>query len=227
MNENRSTFMRLVMIGAGGHARVLHALAEAAGHQIIGICDPALVRSGKTVWRGSHVLGGDEALEKLNPSDVAVVNGIGHLVGAQHRQLVFERIKQRGYYFPPLVHPVAWVADSVKLAEGVQVMAGAIIQPDSCIGMNTIVNTKASIDHDCHIGAHVHIAPGATLCGGVSVGEGAFIGAGATLVQKIKVGKQAVVGAGTTLLKTLMDREKFSDRHDRFVENLASGPNNL
>jgi UDP-perosamine 4-acetyltransferase len=203
MTMNLSKGLQLVLIGAGGHARVVQALAQSAGHCIVGVCDPTLRENGLSNWRNISVFGDDEALRDLDPGKFGIINGIGQVVGSTQRMKVFERIKQMGFSFPFLVHPMAWVAQGTELEEGVQIMAGAIVQPDCRIGINSIINTKASIDHDCKIGAHVHVAPGATLCGGVSVGDGAFIGANATLLPGIRIGSKTIVGAGTTVLKPL------------------------
>lgn len=194
----------LVMVGAGGHAKVLQALALAAGHSVAGVCDPQLAGQGQSHWRGLPVLGGDEALEQFDPATVGLINGIGQLVRSQARQDVYRRLRRAGFDFPVLVHPTAWVAPTAQLAQGVQVMAGAVVQPDCSIGENSIINTRAGIDHDCIIGAHVHVAPGATLCGGVRVGDGAFIATGATVIHGITVGGNTVVGAGATLVRDLV-----------------------
>ena len=194
----------LVMMGAGGHAKVLHALAIALGHNIVGVCDPQLFQEGQSHWRGVPVLGGDEALAQVDSAAVGLINGIGQLVGGTRaRKEIYERLRQAGFSFPALVHPAAWICPSAKLTQGVQIMAGAVVQPECCIGENSIINTHASIDHDCVIGAHVHIAPGATLCGNVRVSDGAFIAAGATLIQGVTVGLGAVVGAGSILTRDL------------------------
>jgi sugar O-acyltransferase (sialic acid O-acetyltransferase NeuD family) len=195
--------LRLVMLGAGGHAGVLHSLLVAGGHQLAGVCDPGLDAQGVQFWNGVPVLGADDALLKFFTAEVGLINGLGQLVGDSRRQALFRRFSGLGYIFPPLVHPAAWVAPGVVLEPGVQVMAGAVIQPNCTIGANTIVNTRAGIDHDCRIGAHVHIAPGATLCGGVAVADGAFVGAGATIIQGIAVGAQAVIGAGATVVRNV------------------------
>lgn len=195
----------LVLLGAGGHAKVVHALAEAAGRRIVGVCDPALVEAGVIAWRGIPVLGGDDALEGMNTADVELINGIGQLVGSPLRRTVFQRAKRLGFHFPPLVHPFAWVAGQVLLGEGVHVMAGAVVQPDCVIGENSVINTRAAVDHDCVVRAHVHIAPGATLCGAVIVGEDAFVGAGCTVIQGISIGRRGIVGAGAVVVKDLGD----------------------
>jgi sugar O-acyltransferase (sialic acid O-acetyltransferase NeuD family) len=198
-----SLALPLVLLGAGGHAKVVLSLARAAGFALHGVCDPALARQGVAQWRGVPVLGGDEALDTLEPSTVALANGIGQLVQGTLRRNLYERLARQGFRFPALMHPHAWVDASAMLADGVQVMAGAVIQADCRVGENTIVNTHASLDHDCCIGAHVHIAPGACLCGTVSVGEGAFVGSGATVLPNLALGERTVVAAGATLARSL------------------------
>lgn len=193
----------VVILGAGGHAKVLLSLLRAIGAEIRGVCDPGLTASGVAVWREVAVLGGDEVLDGLDPTSIALVNGMGQVVGSNRRQSLFVALQARGFQFPTLVHPAAWVDPSVALQAGVQVMAGAVIQPDSTIGANTIVNTGARVDHDCIIGEHVHIAPGAVLCGSVRVAPGAFIGAGATVIQGLSIGEGCVVGAGAVVVRDL------------------------
>lgn len=193
----------LVLIGAGGHGRVLAALLRASGHSVLGVCDPMLVVHSVSRWENLDVLGDDSALKLLPPDRVALVLGVGQLAANTVRERLYVSLRARGYAFPALVHPSAWVAPGVVLGEGVQVMAGAVIQPGCEIGENSIVNTRAGVDHDCRIGCDVHIAPGATLCGTVTVEDGAFIGAGATVIQGLNVGARAVVGAGVTLVRSL------------------------
>jgi sugar O-acyltransferase (sialic acid O-acetyltransferase NeuD family) len=199
-----STAVRpLVLLGAGGHARVLVALAHAAGHSMLGVCDPMLAADGITRWENLDVLGDDNALDRMPPDRVALVLGIGKLATSNSRERLYTTWRARGYDFPAFVHPSAWIAPSVVLCDGVQVMAGVVIQPGCSIGENSIVNTRAGIDHDCIIGRDVHVAPGATLCGNVTIEDGAFIGAGATVIQGIRVGARAVIGAGVTLVKNI------------------------
>ncbi|HEY8608890.1 MAG TPA: acetyltransferase [Noviherbaspirillum sp.] len=195
--------MPLVLLGAGGHARVLLALARAAGMPLYGVCDPGLAAQSVKQWDGLQVLGGDDALDRLDPARTGLINGVGQLVGAQGRRKLYDACRAKGFGFPVLVHPAAWVAPNAELAQGVQVMAGAVVQPGSRIGENSVVNTRAGIDHDCVIGAHVHIAPGAILCGGVGVGDRAFVGAGATVIQGLQVGEDAVLAAGAVLVRNL------------------------
>lgn len=206
MNTAQPESAALILLGAGGHARVLQALVQALGHRLIGVVDPVLARQGPASWRGLAVLavlGDDDALLARGPGEAGLVNGIGPVPHQRTRQSVHERFHAAGFHFPSLVHPHAWVAPDVVLADGVQVMAGAVVQPACRLGSGSTLNTGSRIDHDCEIGAHAHIAPGAVLCGGVRVHQGAFVGAGAVVLPGLSVGAGAIVAAGSTLTRDL------------------------
>ncbi|MGN6830474.1 acetyltransferase [Paucibacter sp. M5-1] len=193
----------LVLIGAGGHAKVVLSLARALGRDVVGVCDPALAREGATTWRGIRVLGDDEALSAFDVKRVGLLNGIGQVPHGTVRQAIHDQWTSKGFLFVALAHPRAVVDPTARLGHGAQVMAGVIVQADVTIGASTIVNTGAHIDHDCRIGDHVHVAPGAVLCGGVDVGAGSFLGAGCVVLQQVTVGASAIVSAGTVLARAL------------------------
>ena len=111
------------------------------------------------------------------------------------RRMLFERFG--GHRFITVKHPQSIVSESCKLGAGVQIMAGTVIQSSAKCGDNIILNTRASVDHDCIIGNHCHIAPGAILCGDVTVGEGCFIGAGAIIPEGSVVPAGTFVKAGS------------------------------
>ncbi len=189
----------VIVIGAGGHAKVVLAALEEAAVEVHGLTDADAANVGRRVLE-APVLGDDRVVAGYAPDTIRLANGIGS-TGKDHvRITAFERFHQLGYVFATIVHPTAFVAADVKLSEGVQVMAGAVIQPGCRIGENAIVNTGARVDHDCNIGAHAHIAPGAVLCGGVAVGRGAHVGAGSTVLQNIEIGPRGLVGAGAVVI---------------------------
>lgn len=192
-----------ILIGAGGHARVVASMARALNISIIGVCDPALADQGQTNWNGLAVLGADSALGGYNPAQHVLLNGIGMLPSVTTRRDVHQKFQGIGWQFVTLVHPTAWVAPDVVLGVDIQVMAGAIIQPGSVLADGVIVNTRVSVDHDCSIGKHSHIAPGATLCGAITAGQGVFVGAGATVLSSINLGSGAIISAGSTITRNV------------------------
>lgn len=197
-----------VLLGAGGHAKVVLSLHQAAGLKLVGVCDPKLVSAGALTWQGNDVLGGDEALAVLDPTQTRLLNGIGIMPNQDLRGRLQAHWEARGFIFPVCVHPTAWVAPDAVLGSGVQVMAGAVIQPGCTIGAGTIINTRACVDHDSKIGKQVHIAPGATLCGDVTIGDGVFIGAGATVVNGREIGARAFIAAGAVQVDDAGENER-------------------
>lgn len=191
----------VILLGAGGHAKVVLDLLRALDRQVLGVCDPRLAAEGVGTWRDLPVLGGDKAVQSFESDSIELANGVGSMPNNGLRRCLHGMFTNRGYQFATLVHPSAMVGSGVTLGAGVQLMAGAIVQADTHIGESTILNTAASVDHDGVIGAHVHIAPGAVLSGQVAIGEGAHIGSGATIIQGISLGVGAVIGAGTVVIR--------------------------
>lgn len=196
--------MALIIIGAGGHAKVLIEALLASSAVIKGIVDSNPMLAGSRIL-GVPVLGGDDVVVEFTPSQIQLVNGVGSIGLPSLRQRLYEKFKILGYDFATVVHPSAVVTSDVVLGEGSQIMAGAVIQPGSHIRCNTIINTRASVDHDCIIGDHVHISPGVTLSGGVDIGAGSHIGTGATLIQGISIGRGCLVAAGAVVVKDIAD----------------------
>ena len=182
---------------------MLLSLARSLNLPLLGVCAPELIKQEGTLWRGLPILGNDDVLADYSPDEVNLINGIGPVVGRSARRDVYEKMRHRGFLFPPLIHPRAIVDEDVCLADGVQIMAGCVIQANCHIGANSLVNTSSSVDHDSNVGAHVHIAPGVTLCGNVTIGAGTFVAAGAIVAPGIIVGENAVVGAGVALVRDL------------------------
>lgn len=188
---------QVILMGGGGHARVLVEALHGSATSVTGITDPGLP-VGELVL-GVPVLGSDTAVELCDPASVVLVNGMGTAQHGRLRRRLYEVWAALGYRFLTVCHPSAVLSRTVQLGGGVQIMAGAIVQSLVELGPNCVVNTGARIDHDCQLGPHVFIGPGATLCGAVSVGEGALIGAGAVLLPGISVGREAIVGAGAVV----------------------------
>jgi sugar O-acyltransferase (sialic acid O-acetyltransferase NeuD family) len=191
---------RIVMVGAGGHARVLFNALSARRADILGFVSLD-GRPATGVMSGLICLGNDDDLMERGPDGIVLVNGVGSTHDPTRRRAAFEVYCRSGFTFAAVVHPSAVVAPDAVLGEGAQVMAGAVLQPGVRIGANAIVNTGAIVDHDNVIGDHVHVAPGACLSGGVTVGAAAHIGAGATVIQGICVNAGAVVGAGAVVIR--------------------------
>jgi sugar O-acyltransferase (sialic acid O-acetyltransferase NeuD family) len=192
----------VIIIGAGGHTKVLIATLVLLRREIIGVMEANHEKQGGFL-SAIPIIGDDQAIKNYKPEKIELVNGIGS-VGSPHKRMeIYQRFKKQGYKFAGVVHPSAIVMSDVQFGEGVQIMAGAIIQPGVRIGDNAIINTGAILDHDCIIGEHTHIAPGAVLSGGVHIGVASHVGTSATIIQGIRIGGNSIIGAGAVVIKNI------------------------
>ncbi len=185
----------VILLGAGGHAKVLLETLRLNGVEVLGYVAPA--PSAEPI--DAKYLGDDDQVAMFAADEVELVNSVGGLT-LDRRQRLYDNFKARSYHFSPVIHPSAVISNSASLGEGVQIMAGAVIQAGTCLADNVIINTRASVDHDCYIDSHSHIAVGAVLAGNIRVGEKTLIGAGSIVIQGIAIGIESVVGAGAVVV---------------------------
>lgn len=188
--------MTLVLIGGGGHARVVAEVATAAGFRLLGVLTPAAPADGL------ERLGGDDWLDQA-PPETAVHIAFGPRSGNRARADMFERARRLGLGLPPIVSPAATVSGSATIASGALVVHGAIVNAGTKIGANVIVNTGAIVEHDCTIGDHSHVAPGAIVAGGAAIGAHCLIGAGCVILPGVTIADGVVVGAGAVVTHSI------------------------
>lgn len=189
--------MRLAVLGAGGHAKVVIATARSAGWTDLVCCDDDPARHGGHVL-GVPIVGGMAAV--LGDPGATAVIAVGD--NRARRTLAEGAACQ----FATLIHASAVVDPSVALGDGTVVFAGCVIQPDVVVGAHAIINTGAAIDHDGRLGAFVHLGPGARLCGAVAIGEGTLVGIGAVAIPGVRIGAWATIGAGAAVVGNVSDR---------------------
>ncbi len=189
---------KLILLGTGGHAKVLADILLQNGQEIFATVSPEERSPDFPIAAVPHYTN-DRLVFDFSPNEYFLVNGIGSLPRSALRKKIFLDFKEKGFSFASVVSSRAMVSPFATLSEGVQVMAGAVIQAGATLLNNTIINTGACVDHDCLIGAHSHIAPSATLCGHVVVGNKVHVGAGATVLQSVCIEDRAIIGVGANV----------------------------
>ena len=198
---------KLYVLGGGGHAKVVIDSLIASGTSVTGLIDPRLAVGSSLL--GVSVAGGDELIHQLDPKTMLLANGVGATAKSRVNRKLYEQWSAQGFRFVSVVHPSAVIGSEVQLSPACQIMARTVIQPHVKIGTGTVINTAASIDHDCEVGKHCFISPMVTLCGGAHVGEGTFIGAGAILLPGVRVGCNALIAAGAVIAANVADGDYF------------------
>jgi UDP-perosamine 4-acetyltransferase len=193
----------VIVLGAGGHAKVLIDALQQLKSPILGITDPHLEVGQKVM--DVPVLGNDDKILSYSPQEVFLVNTLGSIRDTKARRRLYDLWKARGYGFASLIHPKAILAPDVKLAEGVQVLAGAIVNTGTEVGENTILNTGSILEHDCSVGSHVHVGPGSRVAGQVRIGSGSHIGIGSTIIQNLTIGENCLIAAGAVVVTSCED----------------------
>jgi UDP-perosamine 4-acetyltransferase len=193
---------KVIVLGAGGHAKVcIETLEEVGFFDIIGCTSEA--ESLQEVL-GYPVLGRDSLLPQLYLSGVEyAMVAIGD--NARRRQAGM-LAKDCGYRLASAISPRAIISPRARVSCGVLIVRGAIVNSVASIGEGAIINTGATVDHDCEIGPWVHIAPGAHLAGGVRVAEGALVGIGSCVLPGVCIGAWACVGAGAVVIHDVPER---------------------
>lgn len=186
---------KLIIIGGGGQGEVVADIARQRGYDGIGFLDDD---ENCRICSKYPVIGRVADAVRYRDSDFIVAIGDTDI-----RCKLQMRLVKQGMRVVSLIHPMAVVADTARIDIGSVIMAGGVVNPYAEIGQGVIVNTCASVDHDCVIGNYGHISVGAHLAGTVSLGKRVFIGAGTTIISNISICDNCIIGAGTTVLKNI------------------------
>lgn len=181
----------IVVIGAGGHAKVVISALRASGHEPIAVLDDDPAKRGSSVL-GVTVRGALHLLAEMRCDGAVMAVGDNRT-----RKRIVSEVNVR---WVTVIHPAAYVDPTAQVAAGTVVFAGAIIQPDTVVGEHSIINTAASVDHDCIIGDFTHLAPGVRLAGDVRIGEGTLMGIGSVAIPGVRIGNWVTIGAGAAVI---------------------------
>lgn len=186
------------LVGAGGHARVLHDVLVRSGDRVVAVSGEARGPD----WDVPVLADDDDLAELVARTGAAVALGVGD----DSRRVGLLRWAQRvDVALPPVVASTATVAPSATLGAGTVVLEHGHVGPSARLGRAVVVNTAAVVEHDAVVGDGSHIAPGAVLLGAVEVGSGSLVGSGARVLPGVRVGSRVVVGAGAVVVTDVPD----------------------
>jgi UDP-N-acetylbacillosamine N-acetyltransferase len=194
---------KLVIWGAGAHARVVAEIARLSGeYELAGFLDDVHAERHGTQFDGVPILGGREQLDRLRQ------HGVEHLMlgfgRCEARLRLSALVRERGYRLATLVHPRAIVGTGVAVGEGTVIKGGAVIDIDVRVGANVIV-APSCIGHGCVLEDGVLVSTGASLAGRVVVGRGSCVGTGASVSPRVRIGAGCLIGVGAVVVRHIPD----------------------
>jgi sugar O-acyltransferase (sialic acid O-acetyltransferase NeuD family) len=187
-----------VLVGAGGHARVLHDVVVRAGGTVLAVSGQAR----GPAWEVPVLASDDDLARRLREGGASLGLGIGD-EASRARALAWA--DAAGLPMPPLLAATATIAASALLGDGTVVLEHAHVGPAARLGRGVVVNTGAVVEHDAGVGDGSHVAPRAVVLGGAEVGAGTLVGSGATVLPGVRVGSGVTVGAGAVVTADVPD----------------------
>jgi len=195
---------KILLIGAGGHAKACADIIEVEGKFSIAGYVEKPDQSVKE-FLGYQYVGSDNDLEELYCNYKFALVTVGQIKSASVRKRLYDQLLLVGYKLPVIISPLAYVSKHVSVSEGTIVMHDSVVNAGALIGSNCIINNKSLIEHDSVIGDHCHISTGAIVNGEVKIGSGTFIGSGAVIHNGIMIGSNCIISAGTVVRKPVAD----------------------
>lgn len=180
----------LLIIGTGGHAKVVAETAQLTGWDSINFLDEGT----KDLFREKKVFHSIEQFKTYSPKTRHAFVAIGHTTARKRWHGI---LRQEGFELSVLIHPTACVSADCMIAKGSFIAAKAVVGPGSRIGAGVILNVGSILEHDASIGDFSHLSPGVIVCGGVKIGEETTIGPGAVIEKLAVVSSQKMISANS------------------------------
>lgn len=198
---------KLLLVGAGGHARACADVIEREGrYEIAGLVGTE-AEFGQSRF-GLKVIATDSSWDLLAGDYRYVLIGVGQIKAPDLRMRLYQQLVERGFELPAVVSPLAYVAPGTVLGPGTIVMHGAIVNSGAHIGANCIINSRALIEHDTVVLDHCHISTGVIVNGNARIGTGSFIGSGSVIKEGVSIGSSCVVGMSSSIRANLPDNAR-------------------
>ena len=191
---------QVVLVGAGGHCKVIIDSIDLEKYKIMGILDN-FIPVGTCIYN-IPVIGTDDDAENLYNRGVAfsIITVVGNL---KIRRKLLERYRNIGFKIPNIVHRSCCISPRAQIGEGVTLLANVCINAEAKLENYVTVNTGEIVEHEVHVSENSHIAPGAVLLGSSQIGRDTMIGAGAVILQQKCIGDYCQIGAGSVVLKNV------------------------
>ena len=189
---------RIVLIGAGGHAKSCINLIERLNEfKIIGLTD-----SKKRGYLLNYkILGDDTVLEQKKFRNINLCLSFGSIFNINLRKKIFQKLKNKGFNFPILVSKESSISKFSEIGSGTMIMGNTFVNAGASIGENCIINNNSLIEHDVKIGNNSQISTSVTVNGSCKIGSNCFIGSGTIIRNNIKIKNNSFIKMASIIKK--------------------------
>lgn len=146
----------LLIIGAGGHGRVVAEIAQDCGYKKIAFLDD----------NSKDAIGKINEMQKFVSLYKEAFVAIGN---NKVRGEILTQLKETGYEMPVLIHPTAYISKSAIIKPGTVVEPKAIVNTNAAIEEGCIISVGAIVDHDTQLEKYVHVNAGAIVKAGAII----------------------------------------------------------
>ena len=216
MHEARRNPIEIILVGGGGHAKVLYSIIRYdLNFKVIGYTDT----KKKEYFSELPYLGTDEFIFNSTVKNLVIGISYGKNIFSNLRKKVIGLFNESDYNFPNVFSKNSLISSEVNIKNGVQILHRAVINPDVEIGKFCIINTNAIVEHDVKLGDYVQVGPGSIILGETKIGNNCFIGSGAIVNDGLKICDNVIIGAGSVVTKNITEKGVYVGIPARRIRN--------
>ena len=194
---------KIAIIGAGGHGKVAGEIALLSQYETIHFFDDKI----NEIKNFPFTINGN--LAQLKDNFKSYDEFFVALGDNKVRYKKISWLKEEKVNIAILIHPKSTISKFSSLGLGISVMANAVINPGTFIKEGVIINSSASIDHDCVIECFSHISPNCSLSGNVRVGKFTHLGTGTSVHPGINIGNNVKTAVGSKVYKNILNNKVY------------------
>ncbi|MGZ3769081.1 MAG: NeuD/PglB/VioB family sugar acetyltransferase [Bdellovibrio sp.] len=188
------TKKQILVVGAGGHARVATEIINAQNHWEVAAYLDENLQTKTLLCKPSYT-----SLEEVNSNFPNIRDAFVAIGSNLARKKWHINLKKNNYNIPCFRHASAMISDSASIGPGTLISAGAIVGAAAIIGEGVIINTGAILDHDTSVGDFSHISQGVVVCGVARIGDEVLIGPGCVIEKMASVPSSTIISANSVV----------------------------
>ncbi|MCF7920341.1 MAG: hypothetical protein K9N06_10570 [Candidatus Cloacimonetes bacterium] len=204
-------YEKIVIIGGEGNGSVIaDAITDGYNRcchtaQIFGFLNDRIAK-GDSI--GNYpVLGALADLPEFLAAGCHFIYTIYRIDGQEERIRLFRSLNIPHDRLFTFIHPLAYIAPSVKIGPGSVIMPQVSVSADAVIGECCLLMVNSTVGHNTIISDYCHLAAQSCLSSHVMLEEGVHIGLNATVRENLVLKKYSTLGMGSVLLHDLDEKE--------------------